>query len=100
MTPAGFYKLLKLELGGKLLSQSDFQKMITLGPNETYAAGMYQDDPNTFWMHGTLLGYEPSIMTSRDGRNMVIWFSNHDQTSNHANMDLTKKIYGELGVAS
>jgi CubicO group peptidase (beta-lactamase class C family) len=97
MTPATMYRFLRLELSGKLISANALQQMLTTGADETYAAGMYLDQGDAYWMHGILMGYEPSIMASRDGQSMVIWFSNADATGSHFNMNLTKQIYTEIG---
>lgn len=95
MTTGNLYKLLRDELSNKIISKLQFNAMMRLAPNETYASGMY-DDGNAYRMHGIILGFEPSVKMSKDGKNMVIWLSNEDTTKVHTNVDLVNHLYDSL----
>ncbi|MEQ4550799.1 serine hydrolase domain-containing protein [Weissella sp. GP1] len=92
MTTGNLYKLLHEELAGKLISKDLLQQMLVTGPNENYAAGLY-DDGNAYRLHGVLLGFEPSVKTTKDGKTMVIWLSNENTAKTKENYTMVNQIF-------
>ena len=92
MTTGNLYKLLHAELAGKLISKNLLHQMLVTGPNENYASGMY-DDGNAYRLHGVLLGFEPSVKTTKDGKTMVIWLSNENAAQSKENYTLVNQIF-------
>lgn len=92
MTTGNLYKLLHEELAGKLISKNLLHQMLVTGPNENYASGMY-DDGNAYRLHGVLLGFEPSVKTTKDGKTMVIWLSNENAAQSKENYTLVNQIF-------
>ena len=92
MTAGNLYKLLHEELAGKLINKTLLQQMLVTGPNENYAAGMY-DDGNAYRLHGVLLGFEPSVKTTKDGKTMVIWLSNENKAQTKENYTMVNQLF-------
>ena len=92
MTAANLYKLLHEELADKLINKTLLRQMLVTGPNENYAAGMY-DDGNAYRLHGVLLGFEPSVKTTKDGKTMVIWLSNENKAQTKENYTMVNQLF-------
>ncbi|MDR3241473.1 MAG: beta-lactamase family protein [Lactobacillaceae bacterium] len=102
LTDSTFYQYFRDELAGKLVSQTCLEKMMQPADNSDYSGGMYaQRFANRYYLHGMILGFEPTIYSSTDGKNMVILLSNHN-TDNvnapkpHANINLGETIYQQI----
>jgi CubicO group peptidase (beta-lactamase class C family) len=92
MTTGNMYQLLRDELAGKLITKALLQQMLVTDPNENYAAGLY-DDGNAYRLHGVLLGFEPSVKTTKDGKTMVIWLSNENTTQTKDNVSMVNQLF-------
>lgn len=88
------YQVVRDELNGQLLTTSQFNKMTTPYPNESYAGGVYTKTiPGAYYMHGIMLGFEPTVIIDRTGKHAVVLLSNHYETKGGRNSDLAKQIY-------
>ncbi|MCM0583261.1 beta-lactamase family protein [Weissella diestrammenae] len=85
LTDSQFYRYLVDEMTGQLIQPDLFKQMLQPAAGSDFSGGLYwQRFANRYYLHGNIMGYEPTVYTSYDAKNMVILLSNHNSDSSNA----------------